>query len=230
MLGIDPLPGLTIINNERGEIRFSLARRGPTIPPTASGILAVAKAKVSDSAPSGTYTIDVNKLVVVDENFNEIRDINKFSASIHVDLSLTTSPTDIAIIIQVSDPQNFDIDPFLDIVSAWVKQDNRKRQITVTKLSKVNRAISCVQNVEVNPKNSDRLLRWSPARKITRKKEQDMKGNRKKHSPSFKAKVALEALKGEETIAKIASRYEIHLSSTSSGLDRLGISQQEARE
>jgi transposase-like protein len=37
-----------------------------------------------------------------------------------------------------------------------------------------------------------------------------MKGNRKKHSPSFKAKVALEALKGEETIAQIASRYEVH--------------------
>ncbi len=37
-----------------------------------------------------------------------------------------------------------------------------------------------------------------------------MKGSRKKHSPSFKAKVALEALKGEETIAQIASRFEVH--------------------
>ena len=37
-----------------------------------------------------------------------------------------------------------------------------------------------------------------------------MKGNRRKHSPSFKAKVALEALKGEESIAEIASRYEVH--------------------
>ena len=37
-----------------------------------------------------------------------------------------------------------------------------------------------------------------------------MKGNRKKHSPSFKAKVALEAIKGEETIAQIAGRYEVH--------------------
>jgi transposase-like protein len=37
-----------------------------------------------------------------------------------------------------------------------------------------------------------------------------MKRNRKKHSPSFKAKIALEALKGEETIAQIASRYEVH--------------------
>jgi transposase-like protein len=37
-----------------------------------------------------------------------------------------------------------------------------------------------------------------------------MEGNRKKHSPSFKAKVALEAIKGEETIAQIAGRYEVH--------------------
>jgi transposase len=37
-----------------------------------------------------------------------------------------------------------------------------------------------------------------------------MKGNRKQHSPSFKARVALEALKGEETTAQIAGRYEIH--------------------
>lgn len=37
-----------------------------------------------------------------------------------------------------------------------------------------------------------------------------MKESRRKHSPSFKAKVALEALKGEETISQIASRYEVH--------------------
>jgi transposase len=37
-----------------------------------------------------------------------------------------------------------------------------------------------------------------------------MTENRRKHSPSFKAKVAMEALKGDETIAQIASRFEIH--------------------
>ena len=36
-----------------------------------------------------------------------------------------------------------------------------------------------------------------------------MKQNRRKHTPSFKAKVALEALKGEETIAELANRFEV---------------------
>ncbi len=37
-----------------------------------------------------------------------------------------------------------------------------------------------------------------------------MKKSRKKHSSDFKAKVALEALRGEKTLAEVASQYEVH--------------------
>jgi transposase len=37
-----------------------------------------------------------------------------------------------------------------------------------------------------------------------------MKKSRRKHNPSFKARVALEAFKGEETIAELANRFEVH--------------------
>ena len=37
-----------------------------------------------------------------------------------------------------------------------------------------------------------------------------MTKNRRKHNPSYKARVALEALKGEETIAELANRFEVH--------------------
>ncbi|MFC1943719.1 transposase [Chloroflexota bacterium] len=37
-----------------------------------------------------------------------------------------------------------------------------------------------------------------------------MKQDGRKHSPSFKARVDLEVLKGEETTAELAGRFEVH--------------------
>ena len=37
-----------------------------------------------------------------------------------------------------------------------------------------------------------------------------MSQGRRNHSPAFKAKVALEALKEQETVAQLAARYEVH--------------------
>ena len=37
-----------------------------------------------------------------------------------------------------------------------------------------------------------------------------MKSKRRKHSAQFKAKVAFAALKGDKTLAELASKYEVH--------------------
>jgi transposase-like protein len=41
-------------------------------------------------------------------------------------------------------------------------------------------------------------------------REQDMKQTRKKHGSGFKAKVALAAIKGDRTVAELASAYGVH--------------------
>jgi len=38
-----------------------------------------------------------------------------------------------------------------------------------------------------------------------------MKKPRRNHSPEFKARVALEALRGEKTVAQIAAHHEVHV-------------------
>ena len=37
-----------------------------------------------------------------------------------------------------------------------------------------------------------------------------MKQGRRNHSPAFKARVALEAMKGDQTVAELAGRFQVH--------------------
>jgi putative transposase len=41
-------------------------------------------------------------------------------------------------------------------------------------------------------------------------RDKKMKGKKRQHSDKFKAKVALEAIKGEKTIAELSSLYQVH--------------------
>jgi transposase len=47
------------------------------------------------------------------------------------------------------------------------------------------------------------------------------KRTRRNHSPAFKAKVALAALKGERTIAQLADQFGIHVSQVTTWKDQL---------
>jgi transposase len=53
-----------------------------------------------------------------------------------------------------------------------------------------------------------------------------MKRKRRNHSPEFKARVGLEALKGQQTVANLARKFEVHVSQVTSwkGTIREGIS------
>ena len=60
-----------------------------------------------------------------------------------------------------------------------------------------------------------------------------MKQSRKKHSRAFKAKVALAVLQGDQTIAQLASRFEVHprsLSDIPEGMGRKRVAMRIAKK
>ena len=48
-----------------------------------------------------------------------------------------------------------------------------------------------------------------------------MKRPRRNHSPAFKARVALEALKGEKTLAQLAAQHDVHANQITSWKSQL---------
>jgi transposase len=56
---------------------------------------------------------------------------------------------------------------------------------------------------KMDSKLEERLLRWYPKRIMTRK-------TRRKLDAQLKAKIALEAVREQATVADLAQRYEVH--------------------
>ena len=54
------------------------------------------------------------------------------------------------------------------------------------------------------------MICGSWVREVTRTTPYQMKAKRRRHDPEFKARVALEALKGVKTIQQIAKDYQVH--------------------
>jgi len=61
-------------DNERGLLRYALARRGPTQVPASDEKLASITFKVNNSTPNGLYALTLTDVQLTDENFSEIVD------------------------------------------------------------------------------------------------------------------------------------------------------------
>lgn len=83
-LGSNPIVGLNRIDNQGGVVRLALARVGETTVPSPPGILATVQFRVLDSAISGTYELELTKVGLADENFEDITDFAIQGASIKI--------------------------------------------------------------------------------------------------------------------------------------------------
>ena len=84
LLGSGPLVGLHEIDNQSGTVKYAIARVGSTSVPTPPGVFAILKFKVLESAESGTYELNLSKVGLADEEFEDIVGIEAEGASIEV--------------------------------------------------------------------------------------------------------------------------------------------------
>lgn len=84
LLGASPLQGLKEIDNKTGRIKYALARRGATLPPTPKGNFVSVKFRIKQTAAAGRYTINILRAGLADENFKDFPLVEVSSAAIEV--------------------------------------------------------------------------------------------------------------------------------------------------
>jgi len=83
-LGSSPVTGLKQLDNEAGVVRLALARVGTTPVPSPAGVLATVHFTVLDSAASGIYDLELTKVGLADENFQDITGFTVQGATIKI--------------------------------------------------------------------------------------------------------------------------------------------------
>ena len=83
-LGSNPIIGLKQVNNQDGVIKLALARVGETPVPSPPGILAAVNFRILDSASSGTHQLELTKVGLADEYFQDITDFKIQDATINI--------------------------------------------------------------------------------------------------------------------------------------------------
>jgi len=112
LLGVDAVFGLSDIDNEIGEIRFALARKGEGPDSTSSSVLSVIKLKVLDTASPGSYQLNLHEVLLTDDEFNFIPDVICQGAYIDI---MDKQTTTYALIVEAIPSDGGYVDPKSDM-------------------------------------------------------------------------------------------------------------------
>ena len=95
LFGPEPLEGFKEVDNEAGTIRYAIARKGATIPPTPPGTFIKITFRTLKDAKPGTYEIEITEIGLADEKFQDIpqAEIEVTGAKVVVTTILPTETT-----------------------------------------------------------------------------------------------------------------------------------------
>src|SRR4051794_6626663 len=93
-----------------------------------------------------------------------------------------------------------------------ISSDWRRRTMLLSSFMGYRSLVEVLAGVKHLPRYATFLTSSSPSfrHSSARKDQTTMSKTRRNHGSAFKAKVALEALKGEQTVAEIASKHGLH--------------------